>query len=141
MATKPVSDIVAKQIRNVQAATEDIRAGVEAVTEAPGKKAAAAANKMRAGILKALDDGKWQDNVASVSLEDWKAAFLEKGIGRIPEGIAASEGKLINFHTQLQAYQSKYLPAVRSKPSLTLEDNIQKAAENIRQMAKFRFKR
>jgi len=58
------AEFVEKHNRRTKAALEDLRRGVEAVTEAPGAKAAAKADKMRANLLEALDSGKWQRRVA-----------------------------------------------------------------------------
>ena len=72
-----------KHARRLKGATEDIRRGVQKVTEAPGVKAAAKEEKMRANLLAALDSGKWKNRVAAVPLEEWKDKMLNKGVGRI----------------------------------------------------------
>lgn len=136
---KNIEDIVRKQIDRLSGASESIRAGVQSVTVAPGKLAAANKERYLAGVQKSVE--KWVDNTGSVSLPDWQSSMIDKGIPRIAEGIRQSEGKLREFHTQLQAYQASYLPKLNSKPVLSLEDGINKAGEHIRAMSKFRFRR
>ncbi len=136
---KNISDIVKKQIERLSSSGDSIRAGVQGVTTAPGKLAAANKDRYLAGIQKSLD--KWVDNTGSVTLQDWQSAMLDKGVPRIAEGIRQAENKLIDFHTQLQSYQASYLPKLNAKPVLSLSDAVMKASQNIEAMAKFRFKR
>jgi len=70
----------AKQINRLSAATEDIRQGVERVTEAPGVKAAQQQQKMKTRLLAKIDDGTWAKRVASVPLEEWKRMMIDKGV-------------------------------------------------------------
>lgn len=136
---KDVNATVQKQIRRLQGATEEIRAGVEGVQIAPGKLAAENSDRYLSGIQKNVD--KWKANVASVSLPSWKEAIINKGIPRIAEGIAQSADKLTAFHTQLAAYQATYLPALKRQKVLSQADADRNMLENAHQMAKFRFVR
>jgi len=130
-----------KQINRLSAATEDIRKGVERVTEAPGAKAAKQQQKMRTKLLAKIDDGTWAKRVASVPLEDWKRLMIEKGVANIPTGIAASRDKLVKFASQQLAYQDRIDRELKGKPSVTLEDNINRMIFQVREMAKFSFER
>jgi len=130
-----------KQINRLSAATEDIRKGVERVTEAPGAKAAKQQQKMRTRLLAKIDDGTWAKRVASVPLEDWKRLMIEKGVANIPTGIAASRDKLVKFASQQLAYQDRIDRELKGKPSVTLEDNINRMIFQVREMAKFSFER
>lgn len=129
-----------KHARRLKASLEDIRAGVEKVTEAPGKKAAAKVDKMRARLIAKIDDGTWAKNVAKVSLEDWKTKMSEKGIGRIPDGIDGAKEKVVNFAGQLLPYIDEGLAKVEKLPDLTLEDSINRMTTMVRHMAKFKKK-
>ncbi len=81
-----------KHARRLKGATEDIRIGVNRVTEAPGEKAAAKVDKMRANLLAAIDSGKWSAGVKRVGLEEWKAKMTEKGIPRIAARLVLRAG-------------------------------------------------
>ena len=134
-------EFVEKHTRRTKAALEDMRRGVAAVTEAPGVKAAAKADKMRTNLVAALDSGKWARRVASVSVDDWKNAMLNKGVNRVAAGLDASADKTRAFATQLLSHQSGLSDKVDAMPDLTLEDSISRATEWIRGMSKFEFKR
>jgi len=129
-----------KHNRRLKAATEDMRQGAMRVTEAPGKKAAAKKDKMRQNILAAIDSGKWEQRVASVSLEDWQKRFTEVGVGRVAAGIDAAGEDVEKFFEQLFAHQNKLLSQVDKMPDLTLEDSVQRATAWIRGMADFKRK-
>lgn len=136
---KNIEDIVRKQIDNLSRASESIKSGVMSVTVAPGKIAAANKERYLAGVTKSVD--KWVDNVGSVSLPDWQSSMVDKGIPRIAEGIRQAEPKIRDFHTQLQSYQSSYLPKLNTMKVLSIGDAIAKASANIEAMSKFRFRR
>jgi len=126
-----------KHARRLKAATEDIRAGVARVTEAPTAKAAAKQDKMLARLQAAVSSGKWASRLRAVTLEEWKAATTDKGINRIAAGIDAAHGKQVAFAQQLLTYESTLMGTVEKMPDLTLEDSITRATAWIRGMAKF----
>jgi len=130
-----------KHARRLTGALEDMRRGVEAVTEAPGKRAAAKAEKMRAGIVRSLDDGTWARRVGAVSLEEWKRSMLDKGLNRVAAGVEGSRVKVQAFATQLLAHEAALQDTVLKMPDLTLEDSVSRMTAWVRGMAKFEFKR
>jgi hypothetical protein len=127
-----------KQSRRLKANLEDVRAGVEAVSEAPGKKAAAKVQKWAAKLAEKATQDKWARNTAAVSLEDWKKDMLEKGVDRIPAGIDRAHDKVVAFAGKLFAHQEAGLSDLEKMPDLTLEDSIARATQWIRHMSKFR---
>jgi len=126
-----------KHARNLKASVPDITIGVDAVTEAPGKKAAAAQAKMKANLNASIDDGTWAARVSAVTLEDWKKQMKEKGIGRISAGIDGAADKTRDFFSQLFAYQDSIKPEIDRLPDLTLEDSINRMTTWVRKMAQF----
>ena len=132
---------VEKHNRRTKAALQDMREGVERVTEAPGIAAAAKADKMRANLIASLDNGKWQRRVAAVPLEEWKRAMIDKGVNRVAAGVDASAGKTRQFAEQLLSHQSGLMSEVEAMPDLTLEDSIGRMTTWVRGMSKFEFKR
>jgi len=138
MAKLTAKQFQEKHARRTKGALEDMRAGVNAVTEAPGAKAAEKADKMLAKITEAVQSGKWADRVAGVPLSVWKDKMLNKGVGRVPAGIDAAAADIEKFAGELLSHQDGYLGRLRDMPDLTLEDNISRAVENIRQMSNFK---
>lgn len=126
-----------KHNRRTKAALEDMRKGVERVTEAPGVKAAKAQDKMRAKLVESIDSGKWGKRVAAVSLDDWKKDMVEKGVGRVSAGLDRSADKVRSFAEQLIAHENKLLGTIERMPDLTLEDSIARATSWIRGMSEF----
>lgn len=112
--------------RRMNAAGQDMRNGVEGVTEAPGQRAAKKADKMREGILRALADGTWQRAVAAVSLEDWKRMMIDKGIPRVSAGVNAATGKMAVMGEKLMANLATIAQTVDKMPDNTFEERIAK---------------
>jgi len=134
-------EFVRKHSARVKAAIDDMRQGVEKVTEAPGRKAAAAADKWHAKISALETKERWAANVAAVSLEEWKAKMLAKGVNRVAAGVDAAQDKILDFATQLLAYQERLQAEIHGMPNLTLEDNIQRMNAWVRGMARFSYRR
>ena len=126
-----------KHARRLKASVPDITAGVERVTEAPGKKAAAKADKMLANLTEKVRDGTWARRVGEVSLEDWKKKMIDKGIPNIAAGIDLAAAKTEDFFSQLFAYQDTIKGKLERMPDLTLEDSITRMTTWVRDMAKF----
>lgn len=127
-----------KHARNLKASVPDIQIGVGRVTEAPGKKAAAAKDKFRANLLASIDDGKWERRVAAVPLESWKADMLVKGVNRIASGIDGAADKVEKYFSELFPYQDTLHAKLDTMPDLTLEDSIARMTFWIRGMADFK---
>ena len=124
--------------RNLKGSTEDIRRGVERVTDAPGVKAAAKVEKMKTNLLKSIDDGTWASRVAGVSLAEWKEQTLKKGIQRISQGVDGAGGKMQDFATEFFPHLEEGQRKIEGMPDITLEDNINRASEMMRHNAKFK---
>jgi len=132
---------VEKHSRRLKGALEDMRRGVEGVSTAPGAAAAKKLDKMRQGILRALDDGTWARRVGAITLEDWKKSMLEKGLNRVASGVDGASAKVGAFATQLLSYEQGLQADVSKLPDLTLEDSIVRMTTWLRGMSKFEFKR
>ena len=120
------------------AATAAVAAGVDKVNTAPGQLAVKKQDKMRANILKSIDDGTWGRNTAAVSLEDWKSAMKNKGIPNISNGANLAVPKQTSFAAKLLPFQDSLAAKVKGMPDLTIEDSVQRAATFIRGMATFK---
>lgn len=126
-----------KHARRLKAATEDMRKGVEAVTEAPTAKAAKKMDKLRTNLLKAIDSGKMERALKAVTLEEWKRKMVEVGIGRVSSGIDGAAAKVENFAAQLLPHIDKLKSEVDRMPDVTLDDSINRMVSFTRGMAKF----
>lgn len=127
-----------KHARRLKGAIDDVRMGVERVTEAPGAKAAAAQQKWIAKLSEKSVQDKWARQVGGVSLEEWKSKTLNKGVGRIAAGIDEAAPKVIEFAAKLIDHQNRGLSQIDKMPDLTLEDSIARATTWMRHMSKFK---
>ena len=140
MARVNAQQYAEKWARRMKGATEDMRIGVEQVSVAPGVQAAKKADKMLAGIQRAISDGTWQRAVSAVSLEDWKDAYLTKGIQRVAAGVDGAMNKQVQMATKLLAAVDAAVAKVNQMPDATLDDRINKSAEYMRTMANAKIK-
>ena len=127
-----------KYAKNLKNASADIAAGVKRVTVAPGQAAAAKAPKMRQNLMEAIDSGKWAKRVASVSLQDWQAQMLNKGVSRIAAGVDGAAQKSVDFFSQLFPFQEQLQSKISTMPDLTLEDNLNRMTTFVRGMSGFK---
>src|ERR1700675_715182 len=100
MAKLTADQIVDKQIRRAQQASQDYINGVNGVTESPTAKAAAKKDKYLAGVQQSVSDGTYESSLMAVSTQDWKSATVEKGGQRWAPGVAASRPKLLKFQRE-----------------------------------------
>lgn len=125
-----------KWVTNIGQATERITAGVQAVQTAPGQAAAAAHQKWLTRVQESAD--KWRQRVGSVSLQDWQQSMVNVGIPRIAQGAQAKQGKMESFMSDFLPYLSQGVNRVEQMPSVTLEDNINRAVAMIRHNSQFK---
>lgn len=124
--------------RRLSGATQDIRAGVERVDTSPTALAALKQDKMLQKITESIVSGKWARGLARVSLQEWRDAVINKGLGRIPAGVSAATSKMQEFGRQLIDHENAGLGMIEGLPDVTLEDSIARAAAWMRHMAEFR---
>lgn len=127
-----------KHNRRTKAALEDMRTGINKVSDSPTAKAAAKGDKMLAGIQQAVSSGKWGNRLRAVTLEQWKRAALDKGLPRVSAGLDASSANIIAMARQLLEYENTQLEKISKMPDLTLEDSISRMTTWARGMAQFK---
>jgi len=134
-------DFQEKHAKNLKAASDEIRKGVDAVTEAPGKKAAAAKDVYVAKMTDSAVQDRWAKNVAKVPLEDWKKDMKEKGIGRISAGLDRSADKITDFGDKLITHIKGIKPAFDERRPITIDEAAAKASDWIKKMGEFSYKK
>lgn len=138
---KSAQQVAAEWRKGLTNSASKIRDGVMAVTSSPMMKAAQQADAMLAGVQRAVESGKWQEGLASVSLEEWKTATAEKGVQRLVSGATAAEGKVVEFMSQLLPYTERVSAQIAAMPSATQEDRRQKMLTNFDLMTQFKFRK
>ncbi len=138
MARVTPTEFREKQARRLKAALPDMQTGIERVSEAPGKKAAAKQDKMLANLTASINSGKWAKKVSSVSLSDWKNKAIQKGLPRVSAGIDAAAAKVEAFAAKLLPHVDAGVAKVNQMSDVTLEDSIARMTAFTRHMADFK---
>ena len=137
MAKLTPAEFQEKHARRLKASTLDISKGIDRVTVAPTKLAAAKIDKMKAHLDEAFASGKVKRSLEAVTLEDWKKQARDVGVGRIAMGIDAAAGKVTAFAEKLLPAVDAAAAKVKAMPDLTLEDSINRMTTMVREMSKF----
>jgi hypothetical protein len=141
MARLTAAQYADKWGRRMKASTEDVRAGIARVTEAPGAAAARAVTRMRDNLNRAIDDGTWQAQVAGVSLEEWKKTATDKGVSRIAAGVDSALPTQAAMAERLLSAVDASVAAANKTPRGDLESNIQRSVTFQREMAARKLRR
>ena len=118
-------------------AVQDVKDGIDRVTESPTAKAAAKEDKWFAGLQAAKSSGKYRRGLLNVSLEQWKSAARDIGADRIPAGAAAAGPKQTEFYTKLFPFQEKLQAKINAMPDTTIQDSVARASAWIMGMNQF----
>jgi hypothetical protein len=136
---KDPTAVATKWHTNFSASGPSITAGVNAVTVAPGVKAAASKALWLAKVTASVD--KWAKNVSAVSLSTWQQAMLTTGLQRLQTGATAGQPKVAQFMGQFLPYLDRNAAAIAGMDKSSLEAAIAKAAAQIRVNAAFQYNR
>lgn len=135
MAKLTPAEFVEKHSRRLKASVEDVRRGIDRVTESPTEKAAAKQDKMLTNLTAAVSSGKWAAGLKRVSLEDWKRKARDVGVNRIAAGIDAAAPKVQAFAEELLPHIDRGKDKIKGMPDVTLDDNINRMVAFSRHMA------
>lgn len=138
---KTADEVAAKWQRNLTASIVTIKAGVDAVTVAPGELAAKKKESWVNRLADAAVQDKWERNVRAVSLSDWKDKMSTKGVARIADGAKGAVPKVTRFMEQLLPVAARVKAACAAMPKGTLEEGIARARKAIEMMHEFQFKK
>lgn len=126
-----------KWARRTSASQTDWQKGVEAVTESPGAKAAAAADLWQQKLTMPEAKDKFKRNVGRVSTEQWKQKTVA-GAGRFSSGAAANVDKMVAHQRDSESYIEAGRRMIAGMPNVTIEDKANRAAAWVRYMAKYK---
>jgi hypothetical protein len=129
MAMLTAQQISQKWLTNFESATTAMTQGVQAVNQAPGAKAAAAAQLWITRLQQAQT--KWANRVAAVTLAEWQQAMITLGIPRAQQGAQQKQGNYTNFITAYLQFLQTAVPTVQAMPKGTLQQGIARASAMI----------
>jgi len=127
-----------KHARRLKASVEDVRRGIDRVTENPCEKAAAKQDKMLTNLTAAVSSGKWAAGLKRVSLPEWKSKARDIGVNRIAAGIDGAKTKVVAFAEQLLPHIDRGQEKIKAMPDVTLDDNINRMTSFIRHMSELK---
>lgn len=137
MAKMSPEETYQKWANRLTNAVQDVKAGIDRVTESPTAKAAAAKDKWFAGIQRAHSSGKYVRGLQNVSLDDWKVKARDIGADRIPAGAAGAASKSTEFYAKLLPYEDKLKRQIDQMPSTTIQDSIARMTKWATEMSNF----
>lgn len=138
MAKLTPAEFQAKHATRLKAAVEDMRRGIDRVTESPTDKAASKQDKMLTNLTAAVSSGKWAAGLKRVSLDEWKRKARDVGVNRVAAGIDAAKDKVVSFAEALLPHIDRSKAKLAGMADVTLDDNINRMTTFIREMATFR---
>lgn len=121
---------------NMAAASQKITDGINAVTESPMAKAAQNLDKYLTSTQNAVTSGKMARALNNTSLATWKTNFLAK-VSRIGSGAQAAKPKFQQFLSSWLPYVQQVRQQVKSMPSTTPQDRIQRMVANAQMLSQF----
>jgi len=138
MAKLTAAEFQEKHARRLKASVEDVRRGIDRVTENPCEKAAMKQDKMLTNLTSAVSSGKWAAGLKRVSLEAWKGKARDIGVNRIAAGIDGAKDKVTSFAEVLLPHIDRQLAKIKGMPDTTLDDNINRMTTFIRGMSEMK---
>lgn len=135
---KNVQASIEKWKKGMASSGENIKAGVNSMTESPGVKAAAAKDKYVRRVNEAASDGSYEAGQLGYSLQEYKDAVVNKGISNMMTGASKLGSRAQRAMADQLAYANQVSDQVAGMPTGTLEEGIAKAAATIRLMAEGR---
>lgn len=126
-----------KWARRTQAAGQDWQAGINAVTDAPGAKAAASADAWQQRLSDPATKEKFRRNVGAVPLEEWKGKTANAS-GRFTAGAASAQDKMTRHQQNVESHMEAGLRQLNTMPNVTLEDKIARQVFWTRHMASYK---
>lgn len=138
MAKLTAIEFQEKHARRLKAAVEDVRTGIDRVTESPTEKAAGKQDKMLMNLTAAVNSGKWSSGLKRVTLEEWKRKARDIGVNRIAAGIDGAKEKVVSFAEVLLPHIDRGMDKIKGMPDITLDDNINRMTSFIRHMSELK---
>ena len=110
-------------------------AGIQAVQTAPGQAAARQKSLYVQKVQSSQD--KWARNVATVSLDEWQQAAINKGLPRDRDRRPGGPAQDAGLHADVPPAR-RQRAGVPAGPRGTIDQNIDRMVKNVRGMAAFK---
>lgn len=118
--------------RKLKGATQDIKRGIERTTINPMDKLVQSKEKMLQRFQTSMGDGTFEAGCRRVSLGQWQALAINKGLGRISAGVDGAGDKMVSFARDFFPHLEAGQRIVAAMPNVTLDDGINRATAMMR---------
>lgn len=108
--------------------------GIEAVTESPMEKAAAADQLYLRRVQESVESGRRRQRLLETPMSAWKDGAKRKGADRIASGAAAAVEKVRRHFQKWTPIYQEISREIASMPKGSVEDSIARAAHAIRRL-------
>jgi hypothetical protein len=132
--TMTPDQISTKWGNRLKQSVQDIQRGIDAVSDSPMEKAAAAQDKMLQNLTAAIQNGSWANGLRKVSLTDWKNVTKTKIGSALPAGVDAAIPKRKAFDNYLVNTLNNVLPEIAAMPSMTIQDSVARVTRLMQHM-------
>lgn len=128
---KSAQQVAQRWFAQSQVAGEAIRAGVQGMSpqDNPMEKAANSEQAWAQGVARAAANNAFANGCRKVSMQQWQAAMLSKGIANHANGLKDGQTKMQAFMADFLPYVEQGRQKLASMPRGTLEQNIARSAE------------
>lgn len=121
--------------QNLGAATQNILTGIQNTQKDPPRLALAAAPKWQQNVSQSRP--KFEAGLQRTSQADWKKATAD-AVSRVADGANRKVGKMADFNQQFYPHLDQGIAQLANMPSMTFEDNVQRAVFMMRHNRNFK---
>lgn len=132
------ASVAKKWQTNTGNAVEAMKTGVNSVTVNPAQQAADSADLWQQRVSSSDAKAKFQANLSSVSLQDWKNAMIKKGADNMSTGVREAGAKMQRFLTAFLPVAYASADAISNMPKGTEQNSIDRMVANMRNMKAFK---
>lgn len=135
MAQLNAAAVAAKWASRMANAGEEVKRGVQAVTQNPAELAAQAKDRWIAGIQRAAAEGRFEQGLSTVTLSGWQQKTINKGIPNMLTGAREAQGDVQKVMSMLLPACAEVSAKCKSMPRGTIADSVARATMAIQMMA------
>ena len=121
------------------ASGDNIKAGVQAMTETPGAVAARNPDKYLAGVNESVSSGRYAEGNTGYSLGWFQKRVIDVGIPRLQSGATKGQEAYLEYARQAAPVLAEIKAEVRSMPNNTEQERDARMLHQVARMRKFKF--
>lgn len=140
MARLTAQQAADKWANRLSGASQDYINGIQNTQADPAQLAIAQKDVAARNYQAAISSGRWAQKLGAVSQQAWKTAAVTKGAPRLADGAAAAKPRMVTFMTNFLPQLDQITQQTRAMAKGTLDQNIARATNQMRQVAQLKGK-